>query len=84
MAKAIGVPAMTKADAARERRWQVESALRTLQEAGEIVADKKLMAEVKAMAGEKAAEMKIVEKQADKLAKMGRISPKQMAKSAAH
>lgn len=66
-----------------EDRWRVEDALRTLQRAGEIVHDAKLMAKVKEMAGEKADEMKVIAKSADALAKAGRISPKQMAKLAA-
>lgn len=61
-------------------RWMVEDALSTLRRAGEIVRDKKLMDKVKAMASERADEMKAVAKQAGQLAKMGRISPKQMAK----
>lgn len=77
--KSIGSPVATESD----EQWRVEDALRTLQRAGEIVHDAKLMAKVKAMAGEKADEMKAIAKQADKLAKAGRISPKQMAKLAA-
>jgi hypothetical protein len=65
-------------------RWKVEDALRTLQRAGEIVHDKKLMADVKAMAKEKAGEMQTIAHQADQLARMGRISPKQMAKLGKH
>lgn len=61
-------------------RWQVEDALRTIQRAGEIVRDTKLMAKVKAMAAEKAVEMDAIATHAGQLAKMGRISPKQMAK----
>lgn len=77
---AVAVPS---SDKAQQRRWQVEDALRTLQSAGEIVHDKKLMAEVKVMAKEKAADMEAVAKQANALAKAGRISPKQMARLAA-
>ncbi len=72
-AKAVDAPVS-------DRRWEVEDALRVLQRAGEIVHDKKLMAEVKAMAKDKADEMDVIAKQAGALAKMGRISPKQMAK----
>lgn len=75
-----GYPEVSASDAADRRRWEVEAALRTLQRAGEIVHDKKLMAEVKKMANEKADEMRDVAAQAASLAKMGRISPKQMAK----
>ena len=66
--------------AAQQREWEVEDALRTLKRAGEIVRDKKLMAEVKACADEEIDEMKAIAKQAGKLAKAGRISPKQLAK----
>lgn len=66
--------------AADKRRWEVEDAMRTLQRAGEIVADKKLMEDVKACAEEEIDEMKAVAKQANALAKAGRISPKQLAK----
>lgn len=65
---------------ADEERWRVEDALRTLERAGEIVHDAKLMAKVKECAAEKVVEMKAIEKLAGPLAKMGRISPKQMAK----
>lgn len=75
-----GVPVSDVSD----DHWQVEDALRTLQRAGEIVHDKKLMDKVKAMAAEKAVEMTAIAKQAGALAKAGRISPKQMAKLSAH
>jgi hypothetical protein len=65
---------------AENDRWRVEDALRTLQRAGEIVHDAKLMAKVKECAAEKVDEMKAIEKSAGALAKMGRISPKQLAK----
>lgn len=65
---------------ATDDQWRVEDALRTLQRAGEIVHDAKLMAKVKECAAEKVVEMKAIEKSAGALAKMGRISPKQMAK----
>lgn len=76
--KAVSTPTAISDD-----HWQVEGALRTLQRAGEIVHDKKLMVRVKAMASEKAVEMTAIAKQASALAKSGRISPKQMAKLAA-
>ena len=79
MAKA-SVPTVAKTDAARERRWEVDDALSTMMRAGEIIKDKKLMAEVKVAAKEKAVEMTNVASRASALAKMGRISPKQMAK----
>lgn len=75
-AKSAGVPV----SAVEDDRWRVEDALRTLQRAGEIVHDKKLMEKVRAMATDKADEMKVIARQANALAKAGRISPKQMAK----
>ena len=74
------MPTSKQSDKARERRWEVEDALSTLRRAGEIVHDKKLMGEVKAMASEKADDFKAIADQAGRLAKSGRISPKQMAK----
>lgn len=62
------------------RKWEVEDALHVLRRAGEIVGDKKLMAEVKKLAGERAEEMTAVAHQAAMLAKSGRISPKAMVK----
>lgn len=70
----------SKSHKAHERRWEVEDALSTLRRAGDIVHDKKLMGEVKAMASEKADDFKAIAEQAGRLAKSGRISPKQMAK----
>lgn len=64
----------------RKRHYEIEDALQTLRRAGEIVGDKKLMAEVKAMASERAEEMGVIAKKAGALAKMGKISPKAMAK----
>lgn len=83
MAKAkatISYPETPKTDAAQRRKWEVDDALHTLRRAGEIVHDKKLMAEVKALAQDKIEEMEAIAHQAGVLAKMGKISPKQMAK----
>lgn len=80
MAKATKSKSGSVPMAVSEERWEVEDALRTLQRAGEIVHNAKLMAKVKEMASEKVDEMKAIEKSAGALAKMGRISPKQMAK----
>lgn len=82
----MGYPAavpMAKSEKAERRRWEVEDALSTLRRAGEIVHDKKLMEEVKAMATERADDFEAIAKQAGALAKAGRISPKQMARLAA-
>ena len=67
-------------DKARMHRYEVEDAMNTLMRAGEVVKNKKLMAEVKTMAKEKASEMQAVANQASHLAKMGLISEKQMDK----
>ncbi len=79
-----GVPAMTDTsnmtDKQRRRHYEVEDAMHTMRRAGEIVKDKKLMAEVKAMAKERAEEMEDVANRAEHLARAGRISEKQMAK----
>lgn len=77
---ASSYPETPKTDAAQRRHWEVEDALRTLRAAGEIVHDKKLMSEVKALAQDKIEEMEAIAHQAGVLAKMGKISPKQMAK----
>ena len=63
-----------------DREWEVRDAMHTMMRAAEIVADKKLMAQVKKHAAEHAAKMKDVSYQAAMLAKAGRISPKAMAK----
>lgn len=78
--KSSSYPAMPKTEAAERRKWEVEDALRTLRRAGEIVHDKKLMTEVKACAKDKIEEMEAIAHQAGVLAKMGKISPKQMVK----
>lgn len=80
MAKKSSAPSTPTVASSNDDRWQVEEALHTLQRAGKIVHDTKLMAKVKAMASEKAIEMTAIAKQASSLAKSGRISPKQMAK----
>ena len=60
--------------------WEVRDAMHTMMRAGEIVNDKKLLGLVRKEAAEHAQKMQDVSKQASQLAKMGRISPKQMAK----
>ena len=79
-AKQASVPQVSPSEKAERRRWEVEDALRTIQQAAKIIGDKKLMDKVKAMAKEKAGEMEGIAQQAAQLAKMGLISDKQMAK----
>lgn len=79
MAKAkatIDVPSSPSKD--ESRHWEVEDALHVLRRAGEIVGDKKLMADVKKLAAERADEMNELAAKAGQLAKMGRISEKAM------
>ena len=78
-AKSAAPAGVSGPDAKERRRWEIEDALSTLRRATEIMADKKLMAEVEAMADERAEEMSEIAKKAGKLAKLGRISDKQMA-----
>jgi len=80
---------MAKTAPAKERDskyddWAVDDAMRTMMRAGEIVKDKKLMGLVRTKAKEHAVKMQNVAAQASQLAKMGRISPKQMAKLGAN
>lgn len=60
--------------------WNVDSAMRTMLRAREIVGDKKMMGLVKKRAAAHAKEMSAVASQADSLAKRGLISDKQMSK----
>jgi hypothetical protein len=60
--------------------WKVDDAMHTMMRAGEIVKDKKMIGLVRKKAAEHANKMAGVAKQASQLAKMGRISPKAMAK----
>lgn len=80
MAMAETAPANAKSKAKKYDEWEVRNAMETLMRAGEIVKDKKLLALVRTEAAEHAEKMKGVAQQASTLAKMGRISPKQMAK----
>ena len=48
----------TKEDDARERRYRAEDGLRAIQRAEEIKSDKKLMADVKALATEQVSNLK--------------------------
>lgn len=81
MAKATDAAnAVTPREPSKYEDWQVEDAMRTMMRAKEIEADPKMMALVKKKAKEHAAKMAGVARQAEHLAKTGRISDKQMAK----
>lgn len=60
--------------------WEVRDAMRTLMRAEEIQGDKKLMGMVRKEAAREATKMQEVAKQADRLARAGHISEKQLAK----
>jgi hypothetical protein len=62
--------------------WEVREAMRTMMRAGEITKDKKLLGLVRKEATRHAAELQETAARAGQLARMGRISPKQMAKLA--
>jgi hypothetical protein len=77
---------MTKSTPASNKKsagpdpWEVRDAMHTMLRAGEITKDKKMLALVREEAKNHASKMRDVADQAGQLAKMGRISPKQMAK----
>jgi hypothetical protein len=74
-------PAPSKKTKARTLdKWEVRDAMHAMLRAAKIVKDKKLLAAVKKEALEHAAELTETARQAGALAKMGKISPKQMAK----
>lgn len=73
-------PANTKSKPKKYDDWEVRDAMRTLMRAGEITKDKKLLELVRACAAKEAVELKETAARASMLAKMGRISPKQLAK----
>lgn len=83
MAEGIG---MTKSTPKAEKmpkgldHWEVREAMHTMLRASKIVTDKKLLAAVKKEAQSHAKELQDTAAQADRLARMGLISPKQMAK----
>lgn len=58
--------------------WEMDSHLHTLRRAHEIVSDKKLMGHLKKHAAKRAHEAQNMAQHAERLAKMGRISPKAM------
>lgn len=60
--------------------WEVREAMRTLMRAEEIQGDAKLMGMVRKEAAKESAKMAEVSRQADRLAKAGHISDKQLAK----
>lgn len=63
-----------------DRKWEIRDAMHTMLRAGEIIKDKKLLAAVKKAALEHATELQETANRAGRLAKMGLISDKQMAK----
>lgn len=77
---ATAAPATTKSKPKKYDEWEVRDAMRTMLRAGEIVKNKKLLDLVRKEATRHAEELKETAHQAGQLAKMGRISPKQMAK----
>lgn len=77
-------PASAKTKPKKYDEWEVRDAMHTLMRAGEITKNKKLLELVRKEATRHAAELKETAARAGQLAKMGRISPKQMAKLDAH
>jgi hypothetical protein len=65
-------------------KWEVRDAMHTMLRASKIVKDKKLLAAVKKEALSHAQELNETAAQAAALAKMGKISPKQMSKLGAN
>jgi len=83
MAKAqLAMPANAKTKTKKYDEWEVRDAMHCLMRAGEITRNKKLLELVRKEATRHAEELKQTAAQAGQLAKMGRISPKQMAKLA--
>ena len=84
MAKSkVAADAPAPATAAKSRgydEWEVRDAMRTLMRAEEIQGDKKLMGMVRKEAAKESAKMAEVSRQADRLARAGHISDKQLAK----
>lgn len=80
MAMETTAAAPGKAKPKKYDEWEVRDAMHTMMRAGEIVKDKKLLALVRKEAAEHSQKMANVARQASQLAKMGRISDKQMAK----
>ena len=76
-------PANAKTKAKKYDEWEVRDAMHTLMRAGEITKNKKLLELVRKEATRHASELKETAARAGQLAKMGRISPKQMAKLSA-
>lgn len=81
MASEVTMPATNaKTKAKKYDEWDVREAMRTMMRAGEITKDKTLLNLVRKEATRHAAELKETAARAGQLAKMGRISDKQMAK----
>lgn len=69
-----------KTKAKKYDEWEVRDAMHAMLRAAKIVKDKKLLAAVKKEALSHAKELQETAAQASRLAMMGKISPKQMAK----
>lgn len=85
MASAKLMPAVTAAKPGKRKKideWDARDAMHTLMRAGEIIADKPLLEAARKAASEQAVKSAAVAKQATRLAKMGHISPKALAKLA--
>lgn len=78
----IAMPATTASKPKKYDEWEVRDAMHTLMRAGEITKNKKLLDLVRKEANRHAAELEETAARAGQLAKMGRISDKQMAKLA--
>lgn len=79
--KMNAAPAPATSEASRRYdEWEVREAMRTLMRAEEIQGDKKLMGMVRKEAAKESAKMAEVSMKADRLAKAGHISDKQLAK----
>lgn len=84
--KAVSVPETAAVEPSKKKgidHWEVRDAMHTMMRAGEIIKDKKLLAAVKKEATSHAKELQETAARAGQLAKMGLISPKQMAKLSA-
>lgn len=79
---AIAASVPLKARKGKIDEWEAREAMQTLIRAGEIIANKPLLEAARKAAGEQAVKSAAVARQASQLAKMGRISPKALAKIA--
>lgn len=77
---AKGETAASPREPSKYEDWHVESAMECLMRAEEIEKDPKMMKLVRAKAADKASKLREVAQEAERLAKAGRISDKQLAK----